>query len=117
MAVFGLKGFFYGVASLLGLKKYKLSDMDEIARISHPYYLNEVRGGEGRMEVGKLIQAVEQISRGAAVHPRAGDLSFPEFFLQRCTQCKRCTEECPFGALDEDEKGTPQPNPNRCRSY
>ncbi len=60
MAALGLKGFFYGVASLVGLKKYKLSDMDEIARISHPYYLNEVRGGEGHMEVGKLIQAVEQ---------------------------------------------------------
>jgi len=59
MAALGLKGFFYGVASLVGLKKYKLSDMDEIARISHPYYLNEVRGGEGHMEVGKLIQAVE----------------------------------------------------------
>jgi quinone-modifying oxidoreductase subunit QmoB len=35
--------------------------------------------------------------------------------VQRCTQCKRCTEECPFGTLDEDDKGTPLPNPNRCR--
>ncbi len=59
-ATMALKGFFYGVAAIAGLKKYKLSDMDEIARISHPYYLNEVRGGEGHMEVGKLIQAVEQ---------------------------------------------------------
>ncbi len=63
----------------------------------------------------KAIQAVEAIGVGKAVHPRAGDLSYPDFFLQRCTQCKRCTEECPFGTLDEDEKGTPLPNLNRCR--
>ena len=50
-----------------------------------------------------------------AVHPRAGDSSYPEFFLQRCTQCKRCTEECPFGVLNEDVKGTPLPFPSRCR--
>jgi quinone-modifying oxidoreductase subunit QmoB len=54
-------------------------------------------------------------ARGAAVHPRANDYSFPDFYLKRCTQCKRCTEECPFGALNEDVKGTPEPNPTRCR--
>ena len=63
----------------------------------------------------KAIQSMELASQGQAVHPRAGDMSFPSFFLQRCTQCKRCTEECPFGSLDEDEKGTPKPNPYRCR--
>jgi quinone-modifying oxidoreductase subunit QmoB len=63
----------------------------------------------------KAIQCVEAISRGAALHPRSGDITVPEFFLQRCTQCKRCTEECPFGTLDEDAKGTPLPNLLRCR--
>jgi quinone-modifying oxidoreductase subunit QmoB len=63
----------------------------------------------------KAIQSVELASRGQAVHPRAGDAYYPSFFLQRCTQCKRCTEECPFGAIDEDAKGTPKPNPYRCR--
>lgn len=63
----------------------------------------------------KAIQCLESVNRGIAVHPRSGDMSFPEFFFQRCTQCKRCTEECPFGALDDDEKGTPKPNPTRCR--
>jgi len=63
----------------------------------------------------KSIQCLESVNRGMAVHPRSGDMSFPEFFFQRCTQCKRCTEECPFGALDDDERGTPKPNPTRCR--
>ncbi|MHC4401778.1 MAG: hydrogenase iron-sulfur subunit, partial [Planctomycetota bacterium] len=63
----------------------------------------------------KAIQCVELTSRGTAVHPRWGDQSFPDFFMQRCTQCKRCTEECPFGTIDEDEKATPIPNVTRCR--
>jgi quinone-modifying oxidoreductase subunit QmoB len=63
----------------------------------------------------KAIQCIESAYRGVAVHPRSGDMTFPDFFFQRCTQCKRCTEECPFGALDDDEKGTPLPNPTRCR--
>ncbi len=63
----------------------------------------------------KSIQAVNAVAKGVAVHPRSGDITFPDFFFQKCTQCKRCTEECPFGTLDEDEKGTPLPNPFRCR--
>ena len=63
----------------------------------------------------KAIQCIESVNRGVAVHPRSGDLSYPVFNFVRCTQCKRCTEECPFGALDDDEKGTPKPNPSRCR--
>jgi quinone-modifying oxidoreductase subunit QmoB len=63
----------------------------------------------------KAVQCIEAAKRGEAVHPRSGDTSFPSFFLQRCTQCKRCTEECPFGTLNEDAKGTPEFNPLRCR--
>lgn len=63
----------------------------------------------------KAIQCIESANRGVAVHPRSGDMSFPDFFFQRCTQCKRCTVECPFGALDDDAKGTPKVNPTRCR--
>jgi quinone-modifying oxidoreductase, subunit QmoB len=63
----------------------------------------------------KAIQCIESVDRGVAVHPRSGDMTFPDFFFQRCTQCKRCTQECPFGAIDDDEKGTPKPNPARCR--
>ena len=63
----------------------------------------------------KAVQCIEMAKRGESVHPRAGDTAFPDFFLQRCTQCKRCTEECPFGTINEDEKGTPEFNPLRCR--
>ncbi|MFC1971801.1 FAD-dependent oxidoreductase [Chloroflexota bacterium] len=63
----------------------------------------------------KAIQCVEQTSQGYAMHPRTWDQSYPDLFMQRCTQCKRCTEECPFGMYNEDEKFNPLPNPTRCR--
>lgn len=72
-------------------------------------------GDDAKGAALKAIQCVESIKVGKAVHPRSGDQSFPEINFARCTSCKRCTEECPFGSYDEDEKGTPQPNPNRCR--
>jgi len=65
--------------------------------------------------VMKAIQCVELTSQGAAVHPRAGDMTFPEFAMQRCTQCKRCTVECPFGAINEDAEANPLPQITRCR--
>ena len=63
----------------------------------------------------KAIQSVEHVAKGVAVHPRAWDLTFPDPFMTKCTACKRCTEECPFGAIDEDEKGTPFYKIGRCR--
>jgi quinone-modifying oxidoreductase subunit QmoB len=72
-------------------------------------------GNDGTGAALKAIQCVELTSQGKAVHPRAGDVSYPDLFIQRCTQCKRCTEECPFGMYNEDVKGTPLPHPTRCR--
>lgn len=63
----------------------------------------------------KAYQCLEHTEKGIAVHPRAWDQTFPDPFMQRCTACKRCTEECPFGAIEEDEKGTPFYKINRCR--
>ena len=63
----------------------------------------------------KAIQAVENAALGRAAHPRSGDLSFPSFQKEGCTQCKRCTVECPFGAIDEDEQRYPMFNESRCR--
>ncbi len=63
----------------------------------------------------KAIQAVENASQGRAAHPRSGDLSYPIVRLEGCTQCKRCTVECPFGAIDEDERRFPVFNESRCR--
>ncbi|OQX46075.1 MAG: heterodisulfide reductase, partial [Candidatus Sedimenticola endophacoides] len=63
----------------------------------------------------KAIQAAENAGQGRAAHPRVGDLSYPSFRKDGCTQCKRCTVECPFGAINEDEKGYPMYNEARCR--
>ncbi len=63
----------------------------------------------------KAIQAIENARAGRAAHPRSGDLSYPIVRLEGCTQCKRCTVECPFGAIDEDEKRFPVFNESRCR--
>ncbi len=63
----------------------------------------------------KAIQAIENAALGRAAHPRSGDLSFPIFRKEGCTQCKRCTVECPFGAINEDEQRYPLFNESRCR--
>ena len=70
---------------------------------------------DARGAVLKAIQCMKACQKGEAVHPRSGDRYYPELYLDRCTDCKRCTEECPFGAYDETVKGEPLPNINRCR--
>ena len=63
----------------------------------------------------KGVQAINLVKESRATHPRTGDLSYPNFGLDICTKCRRCTVECPFGAIDENEEGYPQLNPSRCR--
>jgi quinone-modifying oxidoreductase subunit QmoB len=63
----------------------------------------------------KAIQSIENAARGAAMHPRVGDLSFPKISLNSCTKCRRCTIECPFGAIEEDENQFPILIESRCR--
>jgi quinone-modifying oxidoreductase subunit QmoB len=70
---------------------------------------------DGTAAALKAIQCIEKSSAGAAVHPRVGDLSYPDFFMQKCTACGRCSLECPFGALEVDDKKHPVLNTNRCR--
>jgi predicted nucleotide-binding protein (sugar kinase/HSP70/actin superfamily) len=50
-----LRGFFRLVANAMGLHGYVLTDMEEMAAVSHAFYDVNLRGGEGHMEVGKLI--------------------------------------------------------------
>ncbi len=53
-----LTGLFQSFARALGLRDYHLPDMNELADVSHEFYDNNLRGGEGHMEVGKLIQNI-----------------------------------------------------------
>jgi len=55
LADLGLRVLFQAFAQPVGLFRYKLPDMDLIADVAKDYYANDLRGGEGHMEVGKLI--------------------------------------------------------------
>ncbi len=46
---------FQTFANIGGFYGYHLPDMDEVADVAAPFYNNDLRGGEGHMEVGKLI--------------------------------------------------------------
>ena len=45
-------------ANLMGLHHHPLPDMDEVAKYGHSHYNKELRGGEGHLEVAKLIMNV-----------------------------------------------------------
>ena len=46
---------FHTYAWCAGLRDYHLPNMEEVAEVAMPHYNNDLRGGEGHMEVGKLI--------------------------------------------------------------
>ena len=55
-----LRGTFYTFCRVAGLRGNRLPDMDEIAKVGHSFYNNELRGGEGHMEVAKLMLNVAE---------------------------------------------------------
>jgi predicted nucleotide-binding protein (sugar kinase/HSP70/actin superfamily) len=55
LAELGLRVGFQAFALPLGLFDYHLPDMELVAEVAKDYYSNDLRGGEGHMEVGKLI--------------------------------------------------------------
>ena len=50
-----LRAVFQTFAHTIGFTKYTLPDMDHLAEVAAPYYDNDVRGGEGHMEISKVI--------------------------------------------------------------
>lgn len=54
-----LRSTFQLMAKAAGLYNYHLPDMDLIAEVAREHYHNDLRGGEGHMEVGKFILNTE----------------------------------------------------------
>jgi predicted nucleotide-binding protein (sugar kinase/HSP70/actin superfamily) len=55
VADLAIRAAFHAFGAAIGFHGYKLPDMDVIAEAAHAHYNNNVRGGEGHMEVGKFI--------------------------------------------------------------
>ncbi|MFT4978931.1 MAG: putative nucleotide-binding protein (sugar kinase/HSP70/actin superfamily), partial [Myxococcota bacterium] len=54
-----VRGVFQTFANIIGLHGHHLPDLNEVATLAENHYSNHVRGGEGHMEVGKLIHFIE----------------------------------------------------------
>jgi predicted nucleotide-binding protein (sugar kinase/HSP70/actin superfamily) len=50
-----IRAAFHTFGAAIGYRGYHLPDMDQIAETANAYYNNQIRGGEGHMEVGKFI--------------------------------------------------------------
>lgn len=53
------KAWFWVYANTIGLRHHHMPDMNHLAKIAHQHYDTAIKGGEGHMEVAKLIDAVE----------------------------------------------------------
>ena len=59
---------------------------------------------------GAAMKAMISLQEEIFVRP-----TIPVLDKNKCDKCKRCMEECPFGAWDWDETGYPSPNLLQCR--
>jgi predicted nucleotide-binding protein (sugar kinase/HSP70/actin superfamily) len=55
-----LRGIFHSFAALVGLRGYRLPDMEAMEQAAHAHYDVGLRGGEGHLEVAKLMLNVAQ---------------------------------------------------------
>lgn len=54
----GMVKYFFGrYARAVGLRGYRLPDMDRLAELGHTWYPNELHGGEGHVEVADVIES------------------------------------------------------------
>lgn len=50
------------VVFCMGMKNHAMPDMNELAKLGHDHYDNHLRGGEGHLEVAKVIQSAKERS-------------------------------------------------------
>ncbi len=55
VADMAIRAAFHLFGAAIGYRGYHLPEMDEIATAAHKFYNNNIRGGEGHMEVGKFV--------------------------------------------------------------
>lgn len=60
LARMALKLHFHLYAKAIGLKAYHLPDIEKLARLAEGYYTLECSGGEAHLEVGHLLESIEE---------------------------------------------------------
>lgn len=55
-----VRAIFHAFARMAGVKGFRLPDMGRLARLAQAHYSPELRGGEGHLEVAKLLDTAER---------------------------------------------------------